>query len=101
MPPLALDALFALYRSTQVCIRPLPADSVAYLGEIADGNMALPADIGAAAGAVVLGAAGGFAAVVFGAGVGAAAGAAAGVAVASDPHWAFRTSGNSVGKLQG
>src|SRR6185437_600533 len=84
MPPLPLEALLALYWSTQVCMRALPADSLAYFGSTADGNTALPVAIGAEAGgaAAVFGAAGG----------GAAAGAAAGVAAASAPHCALRKS---------
>src|SRR5437764_4343365 len=83
MPPLALVALFALYWSTQVCIRALPAVSLEYFGSTAVGNTAFPA--GAAAGAAS------FFAASFGA-AGAAAGAAAGVAAAAAPHWALRKS---------
>src|SRR6185437_13716193 len=75
MPPLPVPALLALYWSTQVCMRALPADSLAYFGSTADGNTALPVAIGAAAGG---------AAAVFG--------AAAGVAAASVPHCALRKS---------
>src|SRR5437764_7401995 len=87
MPPLPLVALLALYWSTQVCMRPLPAVSLAYFGSTAFGNTALPIGIGAAAG----GAASFFAAVAAGAGAGAAAaGAAAGAASAA--HCALRKS---------
>src|SRR5262249_6472319 len=51
MPPLPLDALLALYWSTQVCMRPLPGVSLAYFGSIAFGNTALPIGIGAGAAA--------------------------------------------------
>src|SRR6478752_7545893 len=64
MPPLPLVALLALYWSTQVCMRALPAVSLAYFASTAFGNTALP--------------------------VGIAAGAAAGVASAA--HWALRKS---------
>src|SRR5215813_1544125 len=85
MPPLPLLVLLALYWSTQVCMRALPAVSLAYFGSTAFGKTALPVGAGAAAGAASF-----FAAVVAaGAGAG-AAGAAAGVA--SAPHWALRKS---------
>src|ERR1700757_4713646 len=87
MPPLPLPALLALYWSTQVCMRALPADSLEYFGSTAEGNTALPIATGGAAGGVaaVFGAAAGGAA-------GAGAGAAAGVAAASAPHCALRKS---------
>src|SRR6201994_4509004 len=86
MPPLPLVSLLALYWSTQVCMRALPADSLAYFGSTAVGNTALP--VGAAgAAATGFGAGAGLASA---AGAGAAAGAAAGVA--SAPHWALRKS---------
>src|SRR5437764_13508108 len=83
MPPLALVALFALYWSTQVCIRALPAVSLEYFGSTAGGNTAFPA--GAAAGAAS------FFAASFRA-AGASAGAAAGGGAAAAPHWALRRS---------
>src|SRR5271166_4426689 len=89
MPPLPLVVLLALYWSTQVCMRPLPALSLAYFGSIAFGKIAGPeGSVGAAVGAALasFGAAGAGA----GAGAGAAAGAAAGVASAA--HWALRKS---------
>src|SRR6185437_14493391 len=71
-----------------VCMRPLPAVSLAYFGSTALGNTALPIGIGIGAAA---GAASFFAAVAAGAGAGAAAaGAAAGAASAA--HWALRKS---------
>src|SRR5271166_1839364 len=76
MPPLPLVALLALYWSTQVCMRPLPALSLAYFGSIAFGKIAGPAGSVGAAGAAE--------------GAGAAAGAAA--VVASAAHWALRKS---------
>src|ERR1700754_5097590 len=87
MPPLPLVALLALYWSTQVCMRPLPAVSLAYFGSTAFGKMALPIGIGAgaAAGAVSF-----FAAVVA-AGWGPPAGGAAGGA-ASVQNCALRKS---------
>src|SRR6478672_3409602 len=89
MPPLPLVALLALYWSTQVCMRALPAVSLAYFASTAFGNTALPVGIGAGAAAGV--AASFFAAAAAGAGAGAAAaGAAAGVASAA--HWALRKS---------
>src|ERR1700692_4961276 len=73
-------------------MRPLPALSLAYFGSTADGNTALPAAAGAAAGA---GAASffGLASAAFGS-AGAAGAAAAGAAagVASAAHWALRKS---------
>src|ERR1700744_93649 len=51
MPPLPLVVLLALYWSTQVCMRALPALSLAYFGSTADGNTALPIATGGAAGA--------------------------------------------------
>src|SRR4051812_49923215 len=72
MPPLPLVALLALYCSRQVCMRALPALSLANFGFIALGNTALP--IGAAGAA---------------AGV---AGAPTGAAGAGVPHSAFRKS---------
>src|ERR1700748_2661275 len=89
MPPLPLLALLALYWSTQVCMRPLPAVSLAYFGSIAFGYTAGPVGAGAAAGAASFFA--GVRAAGEGAGAGAAAaGAAAGVASAA--HWALRKS---------
>src|SRR5438128_11293373 len=91
MPPLPPVALLALYWSTQVCMRPLPADSLAYFGSTALGNIAGPDGIaGAAAGAASFLASFGAA----GAGAAAAGGGAAGAAagVASAPHWALRKS---------
>src|SRR4051794_6433087 len=90
MPPLALPALLALYWSTQVCMRALPAVSLEYFGSTADGYTAGPAGAaGAAAGAASFF---GLAAASL-AGAGAAAGvAAAGAAAASDPHSALRKS---------
>src|SRR6202035_5565688 len=85
MPPLPPVALLALYWSRQVCMRPLPAVSLAYFGSTAEGNTALPTGAGAAAGAASF-----FAS--FGAAGAAAAGAAAGAAAASTPHWALRKS---------
>src|ERR1700753_2164562 len=84
MPPLPLVSLLALYWSTQVCMRPLPALSLAYFGSIAFGKTALPAGIAAGGADAVVGAGAG------GGAAGAAAGAAAGVA--SAPHWALRNS---------
>src|SRR5260221_2316449 len=88
MPPLPLVVLLALYWSTQVCMRPLPAVSLAYFGSTAFGNTAGPdGAAGAAAGAASF-----LASFGAGAGAGAAAGAAAGVAVASAPQFALRES---------
>ena len=63
-------------------MRALPADSLEYLGDTADGNTAFPVAAGA-------GAAAGFTA-GFGDGVSAGGGAVGGASVASVPHWAFR-----------
>jgi hypothetical protein len=93
------DPLFALYWSRQVCIRAFPALSVAYLGEIADGNIAAPTDVAAGAGAgervavegadaVGAGRAGRAAVDDWGEGA-AAAGAGAEGAAKSAPHSAF------------
>src|SRR3569623_164951 len=49
MPPLAFVALLALYWSTQVCMRPLPAVSDAYFGETAFGKTAGPDAVAAGA----------------------------------------------------
>src|SRR3982074_1364666 len=94
MPPLAFAVLLALYWSTQVCMRPLPAVSLEYFASTADGYTAGPAGAaGAAAGAASFF---GLASAAFGAAGGAAgaaaAGAAAGAAAASAPHWALRKS---------
>src|ERR1700740_3717318 len=89
MPPLALVALLALYWSTQVCMRALPALSLAYFGSTAFGKTALPVivgAIGAGAGAAS------FFAVVAGAGAGAAGAAVVAAGVASAPHCALRKS---------
>src|ERR1700733_13572856 len=88
MPPLPLVSLLALYWSTQVCMRALPADSLAYFGSTAVGNTALP--VGAAGAAATGFGAGAGLASAAGAGAGAAAGAAIGVE--SAPHWALRKS---------
>src|SRR5882724_5301040 len=89
MPPLPPVALLALYWSTQVCMRPLPADSLEYFGSTADGYTAGPdGAVGAAAGAASFF---GLASAAFGA-AGAAAGVAAGAAAASAPHSALRKS---------
>src|ERR1700704_3130475 len=92
MPPLALAVLLALYWSTQVCIRPLPAVSLEYFGSTAVGNTAGPA--GAAGAAAGVASFVGLASVAFGGGGGAAgaAAAAAGAAAASAAHWALRKS---------
>src|SRR5882757_9902406 len=95
MPPLPLLVLLALYWSTQVCMRPLPAVSLAYLGSTAFGNTAGPdGAAGAAAGAASFLASFGAASFLasFGAAAGAAAGVAAGAAAASAPHCALRKS---------
>ena len=78
-------------------MRALPADSLAYLSETADGNVAFDAAAGAAGAAfgaaAAFGAGAGFAAAAgAGAAAGAAAGVAAGVAAASVPHSALRKS---------
>src|SRR5260370_27390988 len=91
MPPLPPVALLALYWSTQVCMRALPADSLAYFGSTALGNSAGPDGIaGTAAGAASFLASFGAAGAGAAATGGGAAGAAAGVA--SAPHWALRKS---------
>src|ERR1700688_4619574 len=75
-------------------MRPLPAVSLAYFGSTADGNVALPTGIGAAAAG--FGAAAGLASAAFGAagaaGAAAVGAGAAGAAAASAAHWALRKS---------
>src|ERR1700761_3261259 len=94
MPPLPLVALLALYWSSQVLKRCLPALRLEYLGSTAVGNTALPtaagAAVGAAGAAIGFGAGAGLASAVGAGAAGAAAGAAAGVA--SAPHCALRKS---------
>src|SRR3979490_620601 len=91
MPPLPLVVLLALYWSTQVCMRPLPAVSLEYFGSTAAGYTAGPdGAAGAAAGAASFLAS--FGAAGAGAAAGAAAGVAAGAAVASAPQLALRKS---------
>src|SRR6478672_11639160 len=96
MPPLPLVVLLALYWSTQVWRRALPALSLAYFASTAFGKTALPigmvgiVDAGAAAGVASF-----FAAALGSAAGGGAAGAAAvgaAAGVASAPHWALRKS---------